>query len=353
MKNIIFRTLILFAIWLPLSCVDRLDYLVDTDVGQLVIYGLVTDQQDIHRVNVSRTNDFGMPPIGTEGAMVSLLLENGARIFYTDKGGGVYELQDYKPSEGQTMALEVIIDENIYRSNFETMPKMVGQDKISFSFSFEPFRSSSSATVFTVFAETQIPETTEPVFLRWQVEETYIWFLTQLPCHGLCPPPPKPCFISDVMESGRLTLFDGSSSSTRKTFQVLGKRVADDSFLFPFFAIVRQLSLNRETFQYWEKVKLVTNNQGSLFDAPPAPILGNFRNVNDHEEIVLGYFEVAKETITRLYTTPADLPFFKQSPCTFVLGKERHEYPEECFNCDIRARGRNWSNTAPQWFRFD
>lgn len=353
MTTIIYRTLIFTVIWLTLSCVDRLDYIVDTEKGQLVIYGLVTDQQDVHRVNVSRTFDFGLPPTGVEEAIVYLVLENGARMNYINMGRGMYELYGFKASEGQTLALEVIIDEQVYQSNFETIPTLVGQDKLSFAFSFEPFRSNFGETVFSVFAETQLPESREPIFLRWLVEETYYWQLTWLPCTGLCPPPPDPCFIFDDLDPSRLTLFDGSSTTTRKTFQVMGKRVADNSFLFPFFANVRQLSLNRETYRYWEKIKIVTNNQGSLFDTPPAPVLGNFRNVNDPEDLVLGYFEVAKETVTRIFTTRADFPYYMVSPCEFIQGLPANQYPAECLNCDNRARGRRWTNRPPEWWKFD
>ncbi|HSJ68058.1 MAG TPA: DUF4249 domain-containing protein [Anditalea sp.] len=353
MTKYIIRALYITAIALPLSCIDQLDYIVDTEVGQLVIYGLVTDQQDVHRVNVSRTNDFGLPPVGIGGASVSLILESGTRMNYINTDGGIYELYGFKPSEGQSVALEVIIDDKVYQSNFETIPTLVGHDKVSFTFSFEPFRSNAGETVFTVFAETQLPETTDPIFLRWMVEETYYWLQTPLPCTGLCPPPPDPCFIFDIIEPSRLTLFDGSSSTTRETFQVMGKRVADNSFLFPFFASVRQLSVNRETYRYWEKIKIITNNQGSLFDTPPAPVLGNIKNINNPEEVVLGYFEVAKETVSRIYTTREDFPYYMVSPCDFVFGKAANDYPLECRGCENRARGRHWTNRAPEWWTFD
>ena len=94
----------------------------------------------------------------------------------------------------------------------------------------------------------------------------------------------------------------------------MGKRMVDNSFLYPFFFSVKQLSINREAYEYWEKIKIVINNQGSLFDIPPAPVFGNIANVEDRNEIVLGYFEVAKTKVTRINTTRADGPLSLVAP---------------------------------------
>ena len=353
MKTYIVWGLIFTAFLIQVSCIDRLDFIAETEEGQLVIYGLVTDQQDAHAVSVSRTSAFGMPPQNISGAKVSLILEGGARIGYTEVDQGKYELTGFKPIEKNKYALEVVVENQTYLSSYEMVPSLIAEDRLSFSFTFEPFRTNVEERVFTVFAETQLPETTDPIFLRWTVEETYYWEQTLPPCIGLCPPPPDPCFISAIIEPSRMTLFDGSSTTTRKTNQVMAKRVADNSFLFPFFASVRQFSLNRNAYEYWEKIKVVTNNQGSLFDAPPAPIRGNIRNVNHPEELILGYFEVAKETVTRIYTSRNDYPFYLVPPCTYILGRPINEYPAECRSCERRAQGKRWTNAPPAWWRFD
>ncbi|WP_241143782.1 DUF4249 domain-containing protein [Cognataquiflexum rubidum] len=343
----------LLYLLLPVSCIDKLDFVGETKEGQLVIYGLFTDINERQVVNVSQTTATGLAPKGVPNAQVSLLTSSGGKHRYFSIGNGDYELYGVFAVEGQSYALEVVLDDEVYLSKYETVPTLVAEDVLSFAFVNEPFRSEAPESVFTVYSETTLPATRDPIYLRWAVEETYIWPLVYLPGTGFPPPVPPPCFISDVIEPNRLNLFDGSGTSTRRTKLVLAKRMVDNSFLYPFFVSVKQLSINREAYEYWEKIKIVINNQGSLFDIPPAPVFGNIANVEDPNETVLGYFEVAKTKVTRIYTLRADVPFYLVDPCQFFPNKPDDSYAAECKSCNARAQGRRWTNDAPDWWKFD
>ncbi|SMD43461.1 protein of unknown function [Aquiflexum balticum DSM 16537] len=335
------------------SCIDRLDFLGETEEGQLVIYGLFTDLDEIHVVNVSRTESFGFQPRGVINAQVAILTEDGERHVYLNAGNGNYELQNIKAIENISYALEVLVDNKIYRSSFEKVPSVIAEDSLSFTFTYEPFKNEVSEQLFTLSTTSNLSSVEDPVFLRWMAEETHLWQRTIIPCAGWCPPPPPNCFIYDFMEPNNLKLFDGSQSSTRQAIQVMWRRSVDNSFFFPFFFSVRQLSINRKAYQYWEKIKIMINNQGSLFDIPPATIFGNISNVEAQDELVLGYFEVAKSKITRIYTTRADVPFNMAEPCLYNPQKPLDSYPRGCMNCAERAGNRKWNELNPEWWVFD
>lgn len=342
-------SIFLFSI-VTVSCIDRLDFVGNTNEGELVIYGLLTDIDGKQVVNISRTSSSALAPRGVPNAIVTLLVDSGERIEYFNVGTGDYELTGFKAVDGKSYAVEVILEDQTYRSDFEKMPSIVAEDKLSFTFGNEPFRTESTEPVFTLFNQTKLPETSEQVFLRWQVEETYLWERTWLPCIGLCPPPPDNCFISDIVQPERINLFDGSNTNTRNSSFVLGQRSVDNSFISIFYLTVTQLSINREAYNYWERIKIIISNQGSLFDIPPAPVFGNIFNTKNPEERVLGYFEVAKAKITRISTNRGDVPFFLQRPCEFVVGKPAEDYAAECVKCEERAKGRRWTNTEPSWW---
>jgi len=349
------RSILLCILYLalPISCIDKLDFVGDTKEGQLVIYGLFTDSNEKQVVNVSRTSAFGLVPRGVPNAQVSLLTSSGEKNTYISIGNGNYELYGVMAREGESYALEVVLDGNVYLSKYEKVPKLLAEDALSFGFAQEPFRNESPESVFTVYSRTTLPSTQDPIYLRWTIEETYFWSLVWLQGIGFGPPPPPPCFISDVIEPNRLNLFDGSGTSTRKANFAVGKRLVDNSFLYPFFVSVRQLSINREAYEYWEKIKIVINNQGSLFDIPPAPVFGNISNVDDQNEVVLGYFEVAKTKVTRIYSTREDVPFYLVDPCQYFPNKAEDSYAPGCRSCESRAQGRRWTNDAPDWWKFD
>lgn len=89
------------------------------------------------------------------------------------------------------------------------------------------------------------------------------------------------------------------------------------------------------------------NNSGSVFDAPPAPIFGNIRNINDDEEMVLGYFEVANVQVTRIYTTKADVPYFIEEVCKYGPSRPINDYPRTCLRC---SEFNNSTNETPEWW---
>jgi len=58
-------------------------------------------------------------------------------------------------------------------------------------------------------------------------------------------------------------------------------------------AYVEQYTLSPENYAYWSLVSIQTQQVGSLFDPPPAPVIGNLRDANDPGKTVLGYFIVS------------------------------------------------------------
>ncbi|WP_425639196.1 DUF4249 family protein [Algoriphagus yeomjeoni] len=332
------------------SCIEPLDFWQETQEGQLIIYGLFTDIDDKHVVNISTSAPLAFRPKGVSNAAVYLLTDGENRTQYFSKGNGVYELQGVKSTEGKSYALEVVLEGVTYRSKFQEMPKVVGKDSLSYQVAYEPFRSSQDEHVFKVFAKSEIPETKDQLFLRWIVEEAHYWQLLWIPPGT---PPPPPCFIFDVMDPTRVNLFDGTVTSSRQTERLVATRKFDNAFLFPYFVTVKQLSINREAFEYWQQINIVLNNKGSLFDIPPAPVFGNITNTENPNELVLGFFEVAKSSVSRFFVTSEISPIYLQPICEYIPGKPTNQYPAECLSCEGRAAGRDWTSTVPDWWVYD
>ncbi len=56
---------------------------------------------------------------------------------------------------------------------------------------------------------------------------------------------------------------------------------------------IEQLSISKRNFEYLDVLRSQTAFVGSIFDPPPAPIVGNIFNVNDSDEVVAGYFSAS------------------------------------------------------------
>lgn len=345
-----FLILISASVLLPFSCLDRIDFIEETEEGRLIVYGLLATGQSEHTVKVGRSRSGGLAQGGVGYATVSLLVKDGPRLTYSHIGNGEYQLFNFTPVEGMSYSLEVIFDNKVLRSNYQEIPKTVGSDNLSYEVAYEPFRTSVNEHVFKVYSKSQLPNSPDQLFIRWEVEEAHYWSLLWIPPGT---PPPPPCFIFDIMNPTKINLFDGTATANRQLDQLLATRKIDNAFLFPFFVTVKQLSISREAFEYWRKIDLVINNRGSLFDIPPAPVFGNIVNIEDPDEHILGFFEVAKSSMSRFYVTSEISPIYLYPICEYIQGKSVDQYPSECITCAGRAGGRAWTSRRPTWWVYD
>ena len=65
--------------------------------------------------------------------------------------------------------------------------------------------------------------------------------------------------------------------------------------------LVEQMALSQSAFQYWNELAKNSQSGGALFDSQPAISPGNICNVDDENELVLGFFSVSGVTERRIF----------------------------------------------------
>ena len=65
--------------------------------------------------------------------------------------------------------------------------------------------------------------------------------------------------------------------------------------------LVRQMTLGRSAFWYWSELGKNIQSKGTLFDTQPSITPSNICNVNDEEELVIGYFSISGASEKRIY----------------------------------------------------
>lgn len=90
--------------------------------------------------------------------------------------------------------------------------------------------------------------------------------------------------------------------------------------MYNYSLLVRQLSLSENAFHYWENIRKNNSEAADLFTLQPSMARGNLYNVNDSNEVVLGYFSVSAESTRRIvYDQSESFDFSEVIYCTPIV----------------------------------
>jgi hypothetical protein len=335
-----------------ISCLSPIDIESDNIGGRLVVNGQITPLQERNTIQLGLTASSERSPVPLSGANITLHDDLGASMTYQEKlyKRGVYELNAVGVP-GRTYHIRISIEDGqVYESVPEKMPEIIGRDSLYYKFQEEDFTGPEGTVLKQDFlkgyGKTFLPSSTSPVYLRWDTEEVYIIVPTDFPDpFGRVPPS---CFITQPVDPQRINLFNGAEFKTSIiNEQNLFSRLVDRSFHTRHYFTIYQSSHTAESFEYWRKVNIVANQVGSVFDAPPAEINGNIRNISNPAEKVYGYFQALNQTFNRFYVLASDLPNPTVPYCEYSSYRDERSYPPECLNCILVG---NSSYQRPEWF---
>lgn len=300
--------LLLFA-----GCIERYDIKSFASDNRLVITGYLSNNLKQHQVSISRTAKLNER---------EFIPETDAVVSISDGNGNIFPLTELTPGNYETSVLAGVIgndyslsvttrDGNKYVSDQVKLKDTPEIQDIYATYSKE-FNVGDGPGGFRIFLDTEDPSN-QTRYYRWEYEETYqvkmpfpssyIWLggsnviFRDLPI-DICWPTKKSnsIFITstfglsqDKISGHLLREISGSSELMRVKYSLL----------------VRQFSLSKEAYTYWNGLKILNESQGSLFDRQPGNIRGNIKSLSTTEE-VLGYFEAGVIKEKRVFFSPID-----------------------------------------------
>lgn len=267
---------------------------------------------------------------------------------YYETGKGTYTVDGniVKGQTGHAYHIEVILgDGSIYRSRPEMMPAISTKDstyyKIGTETTLNRYGIPLKQNVVRVYVDTRIHKTDKPVYLRWYLNEVYIF--RQYHPYSPMPPPYVYCYVTAYPNPQQIFLYDGETNNkTTINNQLMATRPIDYTFYYRHVFNVHVESLTRDAYLYWKQVNEVVNSNGTIFDVPPATVRGNIYNARNSEETVLGYFEAAAVDTTRCELYRSDLPHYIEDPCP---SGDAHLGCASCLNIN------NSTLTEPYYFK--
>lgn len=330
---------IFFAILVMLfanSCIETIDFDTDRTGNQLVVDGIITDDEGPYTLTLSQTSFQGSATIPLKGAAVTIFDQDGNQENYIETEEGIYTLfgNKVKGKRGGTYYIQITLGNGTtYRSEPETIPIVIAKDSMYLEITTKEEFSDSGVLVekdvINTFVNTTIPETEKPLFLRWKLEEVYSFREFDNP--NPLAPPPGFCFVTRFSTPQDIFLFSGEKSdATQISDQLLTTSVIDFTYHRRHYFNAILYSTTKEAYEYWTQVDQVVNSTGTIFDVPPATPRSNLLNVNDESEAVLGYFEASIADTTRIFTLRSDVGKFIPDPCSNRQDTFGRPF---CFNC--------------------
>jgi hypothetical protein len=298
MKKIIKSLLVLILIvFFGSSCLDQVDVELRDVSQKLVVEGLFSNIEEENFLKLAYTL-----PVGTlkrtepvQGAFVELRASNGEKMIYrpaTDAVG------IYRPIEEPIVAKEGI-EYSIYirlsnGKEFSSIPekllKEVPIQTINARFRRE------TPIGYQILVDFQDPKESENYY-RWETLGYQVKLSTgkEFSCCARCYVPSKSENINILSDNG----LNGNSVRLRPVYfsqaYTIGKHYIE----------AKQFAISRNAFQYWTKYSNQIQREGTIFDPLPAPVIGNVSNINDQNELALGFFEIATISKAKL-VVPGD-----------------------------------------------
>ena len=332
MKKYIFLLLIIpLGFW---ACIDEIKLNVDTEQRTVVVDGFVTDSLGDFSLKLSESsvigigNDNILDPIS--GANIRLMDDSGTSYPYVESEIGEYELREFKALRGRQYFIDIILSDGRHYQSIPAALRASSQiDTITYEVREETFRNGAgeitTENLISVNIATDFSQAASLPFLRWrvageyQIQEGYPGALNA-----------GRCYVKTNLDINDIRVLDASTLNEGTVFdQIIAETVYDFRFGDQFCFHISQFSISEEEFTYWNNIKEVIDIDGGLFDPPPGTVIGNIVNVDDPNDVAVGWFSVAAIDFRRAFINSDELDFFIRSKCAGFF----RQVPFGCMNC--------------------
>ena len=346
----IFAFLILVAVS---SCIDPYFPNLKNYQSLLVVEGLITNENSSYKVKLSRTTSReDSAPEKVSDADVNIIDGNGIKAHLQNSGDGYYMTDStaIKGVIGQKYTLQILTsDGKEYRSEECTMLPVTGINTLYYEkgeeFSGNPAEAFTGLKIFLNSDDA----TGMNKYFRWTFEEvwkfiipgvqkyTYIFIDDTTFSFPSVPVVNDLCWKSS--KSGEIitnSILPGGATYIDKQLIQFIAPVKSDRLSQEYSILVKQYSVSKKEFDFWNDLQKVNEAGGDIFDSQPYKVISNIHNVNDANEMVLGYFEVSAVSQKRMFITARELdPLFLP------------HYETSCV--EIAKSPDDWPNPQPTW----
>jgi hypothetical protein len=294
------------------ACVEPFSIKTTAPTNMLVVEGVLSSQVKKHQVSLSRAGQLNNKTLLPErGAVVTISDQEGNTVPLIEEDPGKYETREFSAQVNNKYTLHIqTADGRKYSSRevlFENGPD-IGQVYAKYVYD-----QALNVKGIQVYADTEDPAN-QAHFYRWNYIETYevhapfpsnwVWLGGNdfdFRYDGI-----DTCYVTDTLRHILI-----QSTKELEQDKITGQKlrfIPESSHIvrYRYSILVQQFSLSSESYSYWENLRNISEQQGSLSDVQPGSIAGNIVSLTDSQEKVLGYFEVGRVSEKRIFFSALD-----------------------------------------------
>lgn len=310
------------------GCVEPYEIKTETFEDFLVVEALLTNELKFQEINLSRTFPLEeVVPIAETNASVIIIDDMDFEYSFSEVEPGKY-ISDVEFNALPDREYSLLITTNSGRKYSSKQEKLVQGDAIDFRLYTQSMVNSEGAEGVAIYYENVEPGNEDSRYFRFEYVETY----------KIVPP-----YWSDeylrVNQNGTLTLLAKENEDGKICFgstesnEIILRNASEFSenqiepFLIKFnkrlnakiqsrySLLVKQYLISREAYTYYETLKDFSESGSVFSENQPGTVLGNIYSVDNPDETVIGFFEVAKTIEKRVFFSYTD--YFPDSQLFF------------------------------------
>lgn len=291
--------ILLIPVILLTTCVQKIGVDLPEASEKLVVDGLISTMPGPYTVKLTKTAEY------TTGSDGTNFLVRGARVRISDDAGNSEELVEvsqgiYKTSvggiQGQAGRIYTLFIETATGEKYQSRPELLKPTPAIENIYYEFVEEAPGIEEgFYVYMDIRDPAPTEDYY-RWN----WVHYNRLQYCFNeTVPPSTTPTILSCCGDCWDIQRCNGcvNVASDRLVNGAMISRqlltIVPYTARSKYFLYYEQHSLTRDAYKFWKALEEQSKNVGGIFDKPPATVRGNMYNVEDEEEIVLGYFGVS------------------------------------------------------------
>lgn len=274
----------------------------------LVVEGFIVPDTGTTNIYLSRTIGLNQnAPIKENKAIVTVETEAGKSFILVNLGNGTYRIKSLNLGTAKAR-IKIVAGQDVYYSSFETPLYTSVIDSVS-------FKQLSDKDV-EVYVSTHSNDPNIQRYYYWSYQDTWS-FTSQYTSAYYYDPLTEKVYprLEDIhncwrTESSTDILIGSSerlSTNVIENFKLLNIPYRSEKLGTKCSIEVKQYSLIKAAWQYWENLKKSTENLGSIFDAQPSLLRGNLYNQNNPNDIIVGYISISKPASKRIFINNAQV----------------------------------------------